>query len=138
MIEDKLYSALSDGKYKADIERGGRILIDIGLMYLSELDETQSVALDIAQRFWDDRIKFDHKRLCYLEVLCDRMDKFLRNREDESRLATLNRIVASSLMTTSGLSYHDAEFIADLAQNLSVPEAKLDEVFSKHIPEYRK
>lgn len=136
MIEDKLRKILSDGKYDNDVELLGRICIDIGCFYLKELSETQSVALDVARQFWEDRQKHDERRLCYLTVLCDRMDKFLRQGDDDTRLAILNRIVAISLMTTTGLSFDAGEFVSDLALDLSMPEDKLEEILRRHIPEY--
>lgn len=136
MIENKLRKILSAGKYDDDVERLGRICLDIGNFYLKELSETQSVALDVAESFWADREKYDEKRLCYLTVLCDRMDKFLRQGEDDTRLAILNRIVAISLMTTTGLSFEAGEFVSDLALDLLIPEDRLEEILRRYIPEY--
>jgi len=64
------------------------------------------------------------------------MDDFLRRGEDKSRPATLNRIVAASLMTTSGLSHEMAEFIAELAERVGVADVDLAEIITRHVPEF--
>ena len=100
------------------------------------MDDLQKAALELSRKFWDNREEFDEKRLCYLEVLCDRMDRYLHQKKDNTRSAILNRIVSASLMTTTGLSFDAGEFIVDLALDASLPKEKLCKILSRHIPEF--
>jgi len=131
----RLDFVLADEKYSSDIEKAGQIWTDLATLLVGELDQPQRQALDFAKAFWAGNID-EESRLFHLQRLCDRMDKFLQDGANDTRPAVINRIVASSLMTTTGLSQELGEFIVELAGKVGVDQFKLDKIFLERIPEY--
>lgn len=132
---EKIDRTLGDERYASDVPRAGRVWLDLAERLRSELDQAQLQALDVASRYWSGE-GADEARLSWLEKLCDRMDQYLRKGEDQSRAATINRIVAASLMTTMGLSHETGEFVVELSERLRIDEETLAEIFARHVPEF--
>jgi len=121
--------------YSSNTEMAGLFLVDVASLFLNDLDQAQKIALEIAKAYWDKKAT-DEERLAQLQILCDRMDAFMHKGLNYSRPAIINRIVASSLMTTTGMSYDLCDFIADLTDKVGVPEKLMNDIFCKHIPEF--
>lgn len=130
---DKIDQTLSNDQLGSDVAAAGKIWLSMAQALQSELDETQLKAIEVASRFWRNEAE-DSERIRWLEQLCARMDRYLREGQDSTREAAINRIAAASLMTTTGLTHEMAEFMDEIGERANIDEAEMITIFERHVP----
>jgi len=128
-IDEKLAS----DEYGSDVVMAGKIWTGMAEILRSALTETECQSIEVASRFWRQEAT-DGERLHWLEKAHHQMDEFIRQNQHLTREAAINRIVAASLMTTSGLTHELAEYMEEIGERAGIDEGEMIGIFEREVP----